>query len=1297
MLGELNMNTNKSININIDEEKIKAINEDFTKSLEEYVFDAINVVRNQISFLLKEPVNDSIRLSDSIRDLGPDRINLIVSTIVKMNRRKLNEKFKEKLQKITQVVNSLNQKLRLDELINFDSFYQKTQQLMEKFDQHLPILSRTIRNKYKKKLKKKIKSCGETDFFSDTEILSRSHKCSKNKIDRLLHKFKNLDFDEDDNQSDSSSLSSEDESDFKILSKKYSYSDTLLYQDNAEMEISFLAESARSDISSDEDIDGNYADQSSDSYSNSNSFSSNILTEDMEQEVDNLYRILEHPDSDQERPEIENLPNDKINEDEDCVIICENDYPSNSKTSKKLNKCLEIIDKLISSNKEINRPRPPITLGMKCLALKDRQRFKWKLGHITRITDNKLLEIDPSSTGNYSQTHRMICNSKYTVIFESDDEDDNEMEELIDDNISRDFQEDQEVIIDTENSNNSAESSDNDIIDCTDDTSSKKRKIRSKLKNSTQTNGPYVKKRTHPNTNDNKCVELDAKSVAFLDNYECIPNIRINKISKRALFEPKSRVVTLYQLKVSSSDKTKVLYNTEYMSSGTILEVPSLQNFRRYLVLFDNGIASYVKPDHLFPIFDLFGQPLDLLNMDQCMFLNNYFRVYPERTMVRLQRGDTIQVFFNSKWNQTRVLDVEGSLASFEIRGNFINQQKTGQHYSYSIKLHRGSYCLSPMYEQFKIELDNSIKNYSKLTPFQEYIKDRIQNTEQFGISLKKYLSFFASSLFPNVEIKAKTSKSNKTNEPNHKTQGEKVIQGQLKHLNMDQLMRDEIIPFITHPCTNACVAKWENRFEEVKGVNPLLMPVLHGWQRHIGNISKNSTTMTKRFIRYVSPCGRTLRSTAEIDHYLYLTNSKLTIDMFTTDCIIHTDREFEANAKNLKINDIANNLENVPISVVNCVDLIEPDKFVYSAKRIPLEGVPLNTEPELMEGCNCTDNCRDRTKCACWRKTFEATLFSSNQMNTNVGYRGRRLMDSVNTGIFECNSNCKCDCRCSNRVVQNGISVRLQLFKTNSKGWGLRCLDDIPKGTFICNYSGELITEDMSDIRGREFGDEYFAELDFVDYLKQFKPDSSQEPHENERMESDFNDQFNPKSRRNNQRSRDYQRPKQQQHQKKALGLNETDYIVLDSDEDEQDRNTISDVPASKKEVDYNRSRALSRQQKDKRVATFIDSNRFFTNRNNIFFWENYMRDSSIFIMDAKKQGNIGRYFNHSCAPNIFVQNVFVDTYDLRFPWIAFFTSNSIKAGTELCWDYNYTIGSVQDRVLYCHCNSANCRGRLL
>jgi SET domain-containing protein len=35
---------------------------------------------------------------------------------------------------------------------------------------------------------------------------------------------------------------------------------------------------------------------------------------------------------------------------------------------------------------------------------------------------------------------------------------------------------------------------------------------------------------------------------------------------------------------------------------------------------------------------------------------------------------------------------------------------------------------------------------------------------------------------------------------------------------------------------------------------------------------------------------------------------------------------------------------------------------------------------------------------------------------------------------------------------------------------------------------------------------------------------------------------------------------------------------------------------------------------------------------------------DGVVYTLDAKLIGNIGRYFNHSCSPNITVQNVFVD-----------------------------------------------------
>lgn len=39
---------------------------------------------------------------------------------------------------------------------------------------------------------------------------------------------------------------------------------------------------------------------------------------------------------------------------------------------------------------------------------------------------------------------------------------------------------------------------------------------------------------------------------------------------------------------------------------------------------------------------------------------------------------------------------------------------------------------------------------------------------------------------------------------------------------------------------------------------------------------------------------------------------------------------------------------------------------------------------------------------------------------------------------------------------MQHGLQVRLQLFKTQNKGWGIRCLDDVAKGSFVCIYAGE-------------------------------------------------------------------------------------------------------------------------------------------------------------------------------------------------------------------------------------------------
>uniref|UniRef100_A0A8C4XR93 Pre-SET domain-containing protein n=1 Tax=Falco tinnunculus TaxID=100819 RepID=A0A8C4XR93_FALTI len=52
---------------------------------------------------------------------------------------------------------------------------------------------------------------------------------------------------------------------------------------------------------------------------------------------------------------------------------------------------------------------------------------------------------------------------------------------------------------------------------------------------------------------------------------------------------------------------------------------------------------------------------------------------------------------------------------------------------------------------------------------------------------------------------------------------------------------------------------------------------------------------------------------------------------------------------------------------------------------------------------------------------------------------------------VFECNTMCQCSESCQNRVVQRGLQFRLEVFKTEKKGWGLRTLEFIAKGRFVC------------------------------------------------------------------------------------------------------------------------------------------------------------------------------------------------------------------------------------------------------
>lgn len=60
---------------------------------------------------------------------------------------------------------------------------------------------------------------------------------------------------------------------------------------------------------------------------------------------------------------------------------------------------------------------------------------------------------------------------------------------------------------------------------------------------------------------------------------------------------------------------------------------------------------------------------------------------------------------------------------------------------------------------------------------------------------------------------------------------------------------------------------------------------------------------------------------------------------------------------------------------------------------------------------------------------------------------------------IFKCGSFCCCPPSCRNRVSQKSMKHQLEVFRSRETGWGVRSLDLIPAGDFICEYIGIVLT----------------------------------------------------------------------------------------------------------------------------------------------------------------------------------------------------------------------------------------------
>ncbi|CAD1473499.1 unnamed protein product [Heterotrigona itama] len=261
---------------------------------------------------------------------------------------------------------------------------------------------------------------------------------------------------------------------------------------------------------------------------------------------------------------------------------------------------------------------------------------------------------------------------------------------------------------------------------------------------------------------------------------------------------------------------------------------------------------------------------------------------------------------------------------------------------------------------------------------------------------------------------------------------------------------------------------------------------------------------------------------------------------------------------KTVKIltNDISRGKETNPIQCVNGYDSEDkPTDFLYVTENCFTSNINVDRTITSLQSCRCEDNCSSE-KCLCGNISLRCWYDEEGKLIPEFNYADPPM-------LFECNPACDCNrITCNNRVVQYGLTQRFQLFRTKGKGWGLRTLRHIPKGSYVCEYVGEIISDSEADHR-------------------------------------------------------------------------EDDSYLFDLDN----------------------------------------------------------RDGETYCIDARRYGNIARFINHSCAPNLLPVRVFVEHQDLHFPRIAFFANRDIEADEELGFDYGEKFWIIKCKSFTCTCGAENCR----
>ncbi|GAB2287506.1 hypothetical protein Dimus_021881 [Dionaea muscipula] len=284
------------------------------------------------------------------------------------------------------------------------------------------------------------------------------------------------------------------------------------------------------------------------------------------------------------------------------------------------------------------------------------------------------------------------------------------------------------------------------------------------------------------------------------------------------------------------------------------------------------------------------------------------------------------------------------------------------------------------------------------------------------------------------------------------------------------------------------------------------------------------------------------------------------------------------ASRPGLILPDLTSGAEISPVSLVNDIDDEKgPSYFTYFPTVRYSKSFNLS-QPSC--GCSCQKECSaGDLNCSCIRKN-----------GGDFPYTTNGVLVSRKPLVYECGPSCPCIPNCKNRVSQTGLKVRLEVFKTKNRGWGLRSWDPIRSGTFICEYAGEVMDKAKLDRDEGENNDYVF------DTTRTF--------------DRSFKWNYDP---------------------------------VLIDEETHGESNEEYDIPFP-------------------------------------------------LAISAKDAGNIARFMNHSCSPNVFWQPIVYDHNSESFIHIAFFAMRHIPPMTELTYDYG--VSQSERRRKQCLCGSPKCKG---